>query len=137
MYVSDSATPINTPAEGDMQRHEYILGVKLCRKINNKEQRIVIMRRCRFYVVQVWWRGKIGLGLYSWLVNNEYPVYTEWIKVKDNKLTIGKDAAKMLRYVYLWILFRVLLLVTGTIILIRRKRSKAGKTILSKGRLQI
>jgi ABC-2 type transport system permease protein len=121
LYVSDSATPINKAAEGDIQQHEYVLGVKLSRKFNNKEQRIVIMGDADFMTPRYMVGGKIGLGLYSWLVNNEYPVYTEWIKVKDSKLTIGKDAAKMLRYVYLYVI-PGLLLVTGTIILIRRKR---------------
>ena len=121
VYVADSAAPVYTPAEGDVQQDEYILGVKLSRQINNKTQRIVIMGDADFMSAGFRSGGKIGLGIYSWLVNNEYPVYTSWIKVKDDKLTIGKDAAKLLGYIYLYVVPGLLLL-SGTIILIRRRR---------------
>ncbi|MGN6418675.1 MAG: Gldg family protein [Pseudobacter sp.] len=121
VYVADSAAPINLPAEGDIQQQEYVLGVRLSRNFNNKVQRIVIMGDADFMSPRYLTGGAVGLGLYSWLVNNEYPVYTEWIKVNDNKLTIGKDTAKVLNYVYLYGIPGLLLL-AGTIILIRRKR---------------
>ena len=121
VFVADSAAPIYTPGEGDIQQDEYILGVKLSRTINNKEQRIVIMGDADFMSPRYKSGGKIGLGLYSWLVNNEYPVYEKWIKVKDNKLTIGKNPARVLRYIYLYGIPGFLLL-TGTVLLIRRKR---------------
>ncbi|QEC43964.1 ABC transporter permease subunit [Pseudobacter ginsenosidimutans] len=117
LYVADSAKPIFSPEEGDLQKEVYTIGLKLTRMINNKEQRIIVTSDADFMTVI----NSIELGLYSWLVYNEYPVYIPNIYHKDRWLTIGKNPAKVLWYVYAYGLPGLLLL-TGTILLIRRKR---------------
>lgn len=119
VYVYDSAAPVFSPQEGDVQHPEYVVGLRLSRTINNKEQRIIVVGDADFMNKAE--GGSIKLGLYSWLVNNEYPVYKDFILPKDIRLNVGKNAAKLLGNIYVYLIPGVLLL-TGTIILIRRKR---------------
>lgn len=121
VYVADSAAPIFSPAEGDVQKAEYILAVRLTRTINNKEQRIVVFSDADFMAPNHQTGLGIGVGMYSWLRYNDYPVYIDNIQPKDIFLSIGKNPAKLLWYLYVYVLPGCLLL-TGTIILIRRKR---------------
>lgn len=121
LYKEDSAKPTFSVEEGDLQLPEYIVGARLTRKINNKEQRIVVMSDADFMSASNANGSSIGLGMYSWLVYNEYPVYTTVIIPKDIRVNIGKKAATLLWYMYVYIIPGMLLL-TGTIILIRRKR---------------
>lgn len=118
IFVSDSAQPTFASAEGDYQKPGYTLGVKLTRMVNNKEQRLVVLSDADLSAGHP---HGIALGLYSWLVYNEYPVYINNIYHKDIRLNIGKQPAKILYYTYVYVLPGLLLL-TGTIILIRRKR---------------
>lgn len=63
----------------------------------------------------------IALGIYSWLVYNKYPVYETYIEHADIRVAIGKTHAKILWYVYIYGI-PALILVVGSVILIRRKR---------------
>ncbi len=65
--------------------------------------------------------GFIGRAFYSWLDYNEYPVYAPMAPPKDQLLTIKPVTANILKMVYVWVLPAMILLL-GTIILIRRKR---------------
>ncbi|QEC44630.1 Gldg family protein [Pseudobacter ginsenosidimutans] len=122
LFKADSAKPLFSPAEGDLQKDIYTTGVRLTRKINNKEQRIVVTSDADFMASRTGVPGgSIGAGIYSWLVYNEYPVYTRLIVPKDVMLTIGKQAGNMIWYMYVYVLPGALLL-TGIIILIRRRR---------------
>ncbi|QEC43147.1 ABC transporter permease subunit [Pseudobacter ginsenosidimutans] len=121
LFVSDSAAPIFAAAEGDIQKEEYVLAIKLERKINNKLQRIVITGDADFMSRVAFSGMKIGTGIYSWLVNNEYPIYTRVVDIQDRKLTIGKNTGKTIWYAYVYVI-PGLLLITGTLLIIRRKR---------------
>ena len=118
VFVADSAKPTFNSGEGDYRKNSYVLGVKLTRMINNKEQRLIVLSDADLSAGHP--QG-IVLGLYSWLVYNEYPVYINNVYHKDIRLNIGKKPAKVLWYTYVYIIPGILLL-TGTIILIRRKR---------------
>lgn len=118
VFVADSAKPTFNSAEGDYRKNSYALGVKLTRVVNNKEQRLIVLSDADLSAGHP---HGIVLGLYSWLVYNEYPVYINNIYHKDIRLNIGKKPAKVLYYTFVYILPGLLLL-TGTIILIRRKR---------------
>lgn len=121
VFVPDSAAPIFSEVEGDYRRSEYVVAIKLQRTVNNKEQRIVIAADADFMSVSAGNGGSISLGLYSWLLNNEYPVYTKYILPKDTKLTIGKQAGIRIWYLFVYVI-PGLLLATGGVILIRRMR---------------
>lgn len=90
----------------------------MTRMVNNKEQRLVVVSDADHAA-----ESPVGieLGLYSWMVYNEYPVYINKIFHKDIRLDIGKKPAKALWYTYVYVLPGLLLL-TGIIIIIRRKR---------------
>lgn len=120
MMVVDSAAPFFDPQEGDVQERSFPVGMQLTRRVNGREQRIVIggdadfasnMRLIRDYT----------LALYSWLNNNEFPVYTPVPYAKDNKILLTPTIASAQKIAYVWVLPGVLLL-AGTVLLIRRKR---------------
>lgn len=121
LFVTDSAAPVYTPFEGDEKRARYVVGLRATRKINNKEQRIFVAGDADFMNRKNGSGKSIALGIYSWLLYNEYPVYKDKVVPKDVMLSIDKYAAEILWFVYVYIIPGILLL-TGTIILIRRKR---------------
>lgn len=121
IFQSDSAAPKYDATEGDIRRGEYVLAVKMTRKINNREQRIVVTGDADFMTSRFSGGGQIRNGMYSWLMNNEYPVYTSVIFPQDRKLTIGKNAGNIIWYTYVYVI-PGLLLALGTILIIRRMR---------------
>lgn len=121
VFVADSAAPVFSVAEGDIRKDEYVLAVKLTRKVNNKEQRIVISGDADFMSGAEHKFNMIGTGLYSWLMNNEYPVYTRVVVPKDMMLSVGKNQAKVIWYICVYVI-PGLLLTLGTILIIRRMR---------------
>ncbi|MGN6419993.1 MAG: Gldg family protein [Pseudobacter sp.] len=121
IYVWDSAAPVFTASEGDIQRDNYVLAVKLSRILNGREQRIVVTGDADFMSPKSSNGNTIASGLYSWLVNNEYPVYTRFVYPMDVKLTISKNTGIGIWYTFVYIL-PGMLLASGIILLIRRKR---------------
>jgi ABC-2 type transport system permease protein len=121
LFVADSAAPVFSGAEGDVQKNEYVTGIRLVRKINNREQRIIVTGDADFMSPLRQDGGVLGNGGYSWLLDNEYPVYHNTPKPKDKFLRVGKQQAKVMWFSYVYILPGLILL-TGTIILTRRKR---------------
>ncbi|MBO9633197.1 MAG: Gldg family protein [Chitinophagaceae bacterium] len=120
-FQSDSAAPIFAANEGDIKRGEYVLAVKMTRKINNKEQRIVVTGDADFMTPAQSNGSMISVGMYSWLMNNEYPVYTRVIIPEDRKLRIGKNAGNMIWYMYVYVI-PGLLLALGAVLIVRRMR---------------
>lgn len=121
VFISDSAAPVFNPMEKDEKKTEYVLGLRATRKINNKEQRIVVTGDADFMSRTNSSGGGIQLGIYSWLMYNDYPVYEDLYFPKDVNVTIGKNAAQILWYVYVYIIPGALFLL-GSVILIRRRR---------------
>lgn len=119
--VLDSVPPTFTPANGDIQMESFNVAVSLTRNINNKEQRIAIVGDADSFSNQ--WGGGLNLGdgVYSWLSNNEYPVYGPVPPPKDNLMLIEPGTAKLLKQLFVWVI-PALLTALGAIILIRRKR---------------
>lgn len=120
-FVADSAAPVFSINDGDVRSDEYVLGIKMSRIINGKEQRIVIVGDADFMSPRSVNGATISNGLYSWLVYNEYPVYTKEVIPLDVFLTIGKNTGKLIWSIYVYVLPGFLLL-GGGILLIRRKR---------------
>lgn len=120
LFVPDSAKPTFNGQEGDFKRDSYVFGIKMTRNIKNKEQRIIVLGDGDNMAGKGFITGT-RLFLYNWLNYNEYPVYINNKYPNDIRLTIGKQPAKVLYYIYIYVL-PSLFLALGSIILVRRKR---------------
>lgn len=118
--ITDSTAPVYSPEEGDLYENSFPLVASLTRKIKNKEQRIIVSGDADFAsnlrLIDDWVRC-----LYSWLIYNDYPIYRPYARSADYKLTVSPERAGIQKIVFIWIL-PALVLLTGTIVLIRRKR---------------
>lgn len=118
-------TVVFSPQEGD-SKGPFATALSLTRKINNKEQRIVIAGDADFMSNKELGRwGKsnflFSTALFRWLDNGEYPVDTFRPEAKDKRVTVTMDQVNILRIVYIWVLPAVLL-IFASVLLIRRKR---------------
>lgn len=121
VLVVDSAAPIYSAEEGDVQLDSYITGIKMYRQINGREQRIIVSGDADFMSNSRSFGGPLFNAGYSWIMRNEYPVYHPELRPKDNLMTVSKKTAKVLKPVFTYILPAIIAL-TGIILLIRRKR---------------
>lgn len=119
--VTDSVAPVYNPAEGDSRAANYTTAVSLTRKVNNKEQRIIISADADFMSNMRQGGAFLSRSFYSWLDYGNFPIYTPKPKAVDTLLNISATGAGMLKIVYVWVLPGLVLLM-GTILLIRRKR---------------
>lgn len=120
-FVPDSAAPVFSAAAGDVKKELLTQGISVQRKINNKEQRIIIAGDADFMSAYRGSGGIVGNSLYSWVLNNEYPIYTNYPNPTDNLLTITRPQAKQLKIVFVYIV-PAIFFVFAIIFLIRRKR---------------
>lgn len=118
--VIDSATPVFSPAEGDIRERSFATAVELSRQTNGKEQRIIVAGDADFLSSL---RNQDGamLPLFSWLCYNKFPVYTPYPRANDNVFLLSPAGAGFQKVLFLWVL-PAAVLVAGTVILIRRKR---------------
>ncbi|MGN6421217.1 MAG: ABC transporter permease subunit [Pseudobacter sp.] len=119
--VVDSAAPVFSAAEGDIQKEQYVVAVKLTRKINNKEQRIVVCYDADFMGLRRMVNSSLNLGLYSWGLYNQYPVYANYPKAFDRFLNINSSYAIKQKLVMVYLVPAILIL-GAIILLVRRKR---------------
>lgn len=118
--VIDSILPSFSDKEGDIRQVSFATAVSLSRQRNNKEQRIVVAGDADFLSN---FRGNVNIidAFYSWLTNNHFPVYTPYPRAPDSVFMLTSAGAGMQKIFFLWVLPGVVLII-GTIILIRRKR---------------
>lgn len=117
--VTDSVPPVFTPQEGDIKAPSFVTAISLTRQINNKQQRVIVLgdADCMTHM-----RGPLfGNSFYNWFDYGEHPVFIPIRRYKDNLLTVTGPTAKILSIACVWVLPGLLLL-TGSILLIRRKR---------------
>lgn len=118
--VTDSSAPVFNETEGDKMENNFPLAMQLTRMINQKEQRIIvagdadIMSALREYET-------LTRAYYSWTNYNKFPVYTPVPYAKDNHYSITVGLATVQKIVFIWVA-PALLLIAGTVILLRRKR---------------
>lgn len=127
ILVADSAAVVFAPEQGD-ERKAFVTAVSLTRKVNNKEQRIVIAGDADFMANKEQQRFNVrsanfifNTGIFSWLDYGEFPIYTSRPIPVDTNVLVTKDQVKMLRVAYLYILPGLLVLM-GSVLLLRRKR---------------
>ena len=120
--IVDSTLPPFNPMAGDLKRDTFTTSVQLTRNIGNKEQRIIVCGSADFISnLRLTMNHLFIEGVHSWLTYNHFPVYLTYKDNEDVLLTISENTAYILKITFIWILPGVLLL-TGTILLIRRKR---------------
>ena len=112
-------------ADGDMMG-PITTAVSLSRKIHNKEQRIIVTSDADFLSTKEMGRDgtanfAFSTGIFSWLTGGEFPILADRDPALDNRIKVTLKEAGVLRTVYVWIVPGILL-VFGTVLLIRRKR---------------
>lgn len=118
--VIDSVPPVFTPQEGDIKALPFSLFLQLTRKINNREQRIIVGADADF-ISNSRLDIQTARGFYSWLCYNKAPYYTPIPYATDNYIKCSAARAEVYNIAYVWVL-PALILLTGMIILTRRKR---------------
>lgn len=126
-FVTDSATVKFEPLLGDVQK-SFPLVVSLTRKINGKEQRIVVSGDADFMSNAEAQRFNMrtanfvfSTGIFSWLNYGKFPINTYRPSPIDTKVLVTKEQVVPFRILFIWVLPGVLL-IFGSILLIRRKR---------------
>ncbi|HVK46447.1 MAG TPA: Gldg family protein [Pseudobacter sp.] len=121
--VTDSAAITYRPEEGDI-KDAFVAGIRLSRKVGNKDQRIVIMGDAD-YISNIRYGGTsiehFHKTIMHWVSNEIYPVYVPKPPFTDNALTVSGKTMKWLHILYVWGL-PALVFVVATVILVRRKR---------------
>jgi ABC-2 type transport system permease protein len=118
--VTDSVPPVFEPEQGDIKQQRFPLFLQLTRNIHHREQRIIIGGDADFASNSRIVADNVR-SFYSWLNYNEAPYYTPIPYAKDNFPSLSSKRAGIYNIAYVWVLPSVLLL-TGMIILTRRKR---------------
>lgn len=118
-FVTDSAEIVFDGKQGDL-RGSFPTIVGLTRRIHDKEQRIILAGDADFMCNARGGGSSLGVAFYSWMDYNKFPDYTPGKKPNDSKLRITPKTADWMIIGYVWVL-PALVLVLGTILLIRRK----------------
>lgn len=125
--VADSAAVVYAPQRGD-EKGLFPTALSLTRQINGKEQRIIVTGDADFMSTAEVGRRNISTanfnfhtGLFSWLCYNHFPIDTYQPDSRDKRLTIT-DAGLTRVKVFSMGVLPGLILLSGSIFLIRRKR---------------
>jgi len=126
-FVLDSAALVFEAKNGD-QHGTFPGALMLTRKINNKEQRILVSGDADFLSNKELGRnniktvnGSFAISVFSWFSNGEFPIDISRPKGKDNKLKLTKAGLKTVQIVYYGVI-PVAIVLLGMVLLIRRKR---------------
>lgn len=124
VLVADSSMPVFNALEGDTKAISYPTVVTLSRKIQNKDQRIIVCGDADF-LSKLRQRGGsylfVGHALFCWFTHGEFPVFAPEEKPKDTLLTTTTEAAKTTQVIFVWVV-PALLTLFAAVLLIRRKR---------------
>lgn len=125
--VADSGTVKFSPADGDVQQ-SFATALGLSRKLNGKEQRIVVVGDADVMSNVELGRTSIqtanfqfNTALFSWLTNGEFPIEATRPESQDRRVNISTEGVERLKILLVWIL-PALVLLAGTVLLIRRRR---------------
>lgn len=118
--VTDSTAPVFSPQEGDIKETSFPMAIQMSRQLNNKEQRIIVSGDADF-ASNLRLIDDLVRAVYSWSTYNEFPIYTPYPYAKDNKIILSPARAATQKIIYIWVLPGLIML-TGTVLLVRRKR---------------
>lgn len=123
--VIDSILPPFNSMQGDIIGPSFRTLQQLTRKINGKEQRVMIAGDADFASNRLLgvnpFNFRFLVSSYTWLTNDQFPVYMPRPADKDIFMNIGERAAYYQKIIFVYVL-PALLLIGGTVLLIRRKR---------------
>lgn len=123
-FASDSRPKtVTAKVEGEAHAESgaFTTFMAMHRTINNKEQRVVVAGDADFMSNIRPMQHRHGIKAYSWLGYGEYPIYMYRPELPDKFLTISGKRARTIKLIYVWMLPSLVLL-AGTLLLIRRKR---------------
>lgn len=114
-----------SPQDGDV-KGPLTTAISLTRRINGKEQRIVVTGDADFLGTKELKRyGRsnfvFGTSLFSWLSYGDFPIDASRPDARDKRVTVTMDQVERLRVIYIWVIPAVLL-AFAAVLLIRRKR---------------
>lgn len=123
--VVDSADIVFSPELGDVKKSVPTV-ISLTRTVNGKEQRIVVTGDADFMSTREsnktqYANFSFNTALFSWLSYGKFPIDTSRPKPKDRRVNVSTAQVEMLKIVLVWIV-PTLLLIVGSVLLIRRKR---------------
>ncbi|NML22566.1 ABC transporter permease subunit [Pseudoflavitalea sp. G-6-1-2] len=125
--ASKKTTVSYSPADGDT-RGALPTALSLSRKLNGLEQHIIITGDADFMSNAELSRYNIrtanfafNTALFSWLSNGEFPIDASRPEGKDKRINLTLKQVALCRILYIWVL-PALLLIGGSVFLIRRKR---------------
>ncbi|WP_316820054.1 Gldg family protein [Pedobacter gandavensis] len=126
-FVLDSAALVFEAKNGD-QKGAFPTAIMLTRKLNQKEQRIMVAGDADFMSNNEMTRGNLAtvnsafvLHLFKWFSNDQFPVDMTKIEPKDNKLELNEAGLRTVQIMY-YGLIPGTILILGMILLSRRKR---------------
>lgn len=123
--VLDSAEVVYSAADGD-EKKQFATLLALTRRVNGKEQRIIISGDADFLSsaeTKRWGTANrdFGLPLFGWFTYGQFPIDTSRPDSKDNRLHLSLWGMKLMKIVFLGVL-PGLLAIFASVFLIRRKR---------------
>lgn len=123
--VLDSATIGYSSVNGDDHSSMPVM-LALTRKINGKEQRIIVAGDADFLTTGAFNRSDAGnfqfsTQLFRWFTYGEFPIDTSRPESKDNRVNLSNSSLAALKILFLGLLPGLLLIFSG-IFLVRRKR---------------
>jgi ABC-2 type transport system permease protein len=126
-FTLDSAALTVESKNGDEQG-SFPTALTLTRKVNNKEQRILVSGDADFFsnmeLARINLRtanSGLAVSIFSWFAYGEFPVDVSRPESKDNTIKLTKPRVKIIQVVYYVVIPGTLFLI-GMILLIRRKR---------------
>lgn len=126
-FVLDSAALVVDQNNGD-QTGAFPTALMLSRKVNDKQQRIIVSGDADFFSNKEMGRNNIetvngffAASLFSWFSNDEFPVDISRPDSEDDKLKLSKAGVNALQIGYYGLIPGIILLL-GAVLLIRRKR---------------
>lgn len=125
--VLDSAQIVYDTSAGDEKKAVPVM-ISLTRKINGKEQRIIVAGDADFMSNANLNRVDVETAnfpfitaLFSWLDYKQFPIDTHRPESNDNRVKVSLDDVELLKIIYLWVMPGIMI-AFGAILLIRRKR---------------
>ena len=117
-----SGTISFSPEDGDV-RGPLPTALSLNRKVNGKEQRIVVTGDADFLKNANYnpTNSLLGTTVFSWLANGEFPIDTWRPSRNDKRVKLSTDQVSTLKIIFLWML-PAAIAAFAAILLIRRKR---------------
>ncbi|MBB6498751.1 Gldg family protein [Pedobacter cryoconitis] len=125
-FVLDSAALVFDARVGD-QQGAFPTVLKLTRKLNHREQRIIVSGDADFFSNKEGWRNMVKvnnpftLSVFKWFSYGEFPVQMIKTDPIDNTLKLNGTGVEILQILYYGVIPGAILLL-GIVLLTRRKR---------------